>query len=355
MRLAEFGIEGLAADDLDYRGSRYAEVRAAMFANPYQPVWRGPGDMPMYTVSLYKMLFGMLPILQHGMFAQASARTVDSHADLRWGPDRRGYRRLVHPNGICLFGRWEITEPTGYSGYFRQGAEALVVARYSTCCSETRRGHSRSLSMVAKLYPTTDPDHSTPLQPANLMTQQDLGGGHETFINDVELLNAPSTHSWRRGSGLAIFIATGLIFDLADQQPTIRQLYEVAELGQAASMATRAPDFIRLFVSADQPRIPGDGLDFRDEVMYQLYDPGDPVPRRRLKFTIEVTDDGETRGPAAYHLRTFRNWKRIGTLEFDSAVASYNADFVLHFHHPTFRTDRNDPSTGTRVNGKKVR
>jgi hypothetical protein len=39
---------------------------------------------------------------------------------------------------------------------------------------------------------------------------------------------------------------------------------------------------------------------------------------------------------------------------FDNAVASYNGDFVIHFHHPTWRRDRNDPSTGTRVNGRKV-
>jgi hypothetical protein len=42
-------------------------------------------------------------------------------------------------------------------------------------------------------------------------------------------------------------------------------------------------------------------------------------------------------------------------MTFDRAVASYNGDHVLHFSHPTFRTDRNDPATATRVDGKKVR
>jgi hypothetical protein len=354
MRPNEFGIQGLAAEDRDYRGSRYADVRDAMFANPYQPVWRGPGELPSYSVTLSKMLFGLIPAVRKSMFAQASARIIDSNADLRWGPDGRGYRRLVHPNGICLFGRWEITEPTPYSGYFQQGSQALAVARYSTCCTETRRGHGRSLSMVVKLFPTTNPEHATPLPTANLMTQQDLGGGYETYINDVELLNAPSTHSWRRGSGLAIFVATGIIFNLADREPTIRQLYEIAELGKPAHEPTRAPQFLRLLVAADQPRIQGFGLDFRDEIMHQIFDPGDPVPKRSLGFTVDVTDDGDTRGPAAYHVRTFRGWRRIGTLTFDGAVASYNADFVLHFHHPTFRSDRNDPSTATRVAGRKV-
>jgi len=32
----------------------------------------------------------------------------------------------------------------------------------------------------------------------------------------------------------------------------------------------------------------------------------------------------------------------------------YNGDFVIHFNHPTWRQDRNDPATATRINGTKV-
>jgi hypothetical protein len=110
---------------------------------------------------------------------------------------------------------------------------------------------------------------------------------------------------------------------------------------------------MRLLVAPEQPRIPGDALDFRDEVMGQIYDPGDPVPRRTLVFHIEVTDDGSTRGTPAFERRTFNGWRQIGRLTFDSAVASYNGDFVIHFNHPTWRSDRNDPATATRVDGHK--
>jgi hypothetical protein len=44
-----------------------------------------------------------------------------------------------------------------------------------------------------------------------------------------------------------------------------------------------------------------------------------------------------------------------GTITFDRAVISYNGDFVIHFHHPTWRDDQNDPATATRVNERKVR
>ena len=112
---------------------------------------------------------------------------------------------------------------------------------------------------------------------------------------------------------------------------------------------------MRLTVAEEQPRIAGDGLDFRDEIMRQIFDRGDRVPKRRLTFHIDVTDAGTTSGPPFRLRRRFTGWRRIGALIFDDAVASYNGDFVLHFHHPTWRIDRNDPSTGTRVGERKVR
>lgn len=79
------------------------------------------------------------------------------------------------------------------------------------------------------------------------------------------------------------------------------------------------------------------------------------MPRRTLTFHIEVTDEGVTRGTPAFQRRTFKNWRPLGKLTFDTAVASYNGDFVIHFNHPTWRRDRNDPGTGTRVNERKRR
>jgi hypothetical protein len=112
---------------------------------------------------------------------------------------------------------------------------------------------------------------------------------------------------------------------------------------------------MRLTVMPDQPRIEGGGLDFRDVIMAQIYDRGDVRPKRRLTFNIQVTDDGETHGPPFRERRTFRNWRHIGTINFDRAVVVDNGDFVIHFHHPTWRDDQNDPATATGVNERKVR
>ena len=139
------------------------------------------------------------------------------------------------------------------------------------------------------------------------------------------------------------------------KEPSHRQLYQIAELGKPKDEPTRAPVFMRLLVAPDQPRIAGEALDFRDEIMAQLFDKGDPTPKRTLTFHIEVTDEGSTRGTPGFQRRAFRNWRRIGSMVFDNAVASYNGDFVIHFNHPTWRGDRNEPSTATRVNERKVR
>jgi hypothetical protein len=345
------GSEGITEEDCSYAGSTFRAVREAVFANPYYTVWDGAGQtaLPRYPVTLGSVLAGLLPFGRRFSFLQAARRTVTSEADLRWGPDRQGVRRLLHPNGVCLTGRWEITKPTRYSGYFAQGSVGLLIARYSTCCTETRRGHMRSLSLVGKIYPTTDPASPERVRPANFFTQQDIGGERTDFINDAELRNAPNTTILRRGLGTPVLLFTGIVFNLTDKEIANRQLYQIAELGKPPGEPTRTPQFLRLLVSRSQPRIPGAKLDFRDEILAQIYDPGVPDPKRELIFDLDVSDDGSSKGPAFYQRRTVENWTRIGRLVFNEAVASRNGDFVIHFHHPAWRNDRNDPSSLARI------
>jgi hypothetical protein len=343
------GIQGFTDEDARFAGSRFAAVRDAVFANPYQKVWGAAGEppLPVYEVTAGLLLRGLWsrgPL----QFLAAARRVVASHADLRWGPDGKGFRRLVHPNGVCLTGRWEITADTPYSGYFRRGSQGLIVGRYSTCCTATRRGQTRSLSLVGRIYPTTDPGHAAPLPTANFITQEDLGGSHSRSINEAVLRNAPDTRAWRRGAGIPGFLVTGAVFIKADKEPAHRQLYQIAELGKPPGEPTRAPEFMQLTVDPAQPVVEGEGIDFRDEVMAQLYDRGDATPKRKLVFRVETSDEGVTRGLPVYQRREISNWREIGRITFDRAVASYNGDFVVGFSHPVWREDRNDPATATR-------
>lgn len=342
------GPQEITPGEIPYEGSTFAEVREAIFANAYYRVWGAPGEppLPVYDVTLRRAMLGMFPGGMPWHFQQAANRTIESRADLRWGDNERGFRRILHPNSVCLTGTWEIDAEatTSYTGYFSAGSKALLVARYSVCCTETRRGRNRSLSLVGKLFPTTDPAHTNRLKTVSFITQEDLGGSRSFDIADVELRNAPDTTPLRRGAGLPIFMLTGIVLLRADKEPTIRQLYEIAELGKPDTQRTNAPQFMRL-VTARASTPPNDpDLDFRDEVLGRLYDRGNPTPQRTLIFHIEVSDEGTTRGRVVQR-RTITGWKRIGRLVFREAVASYNGDFVLHFHHPAWRNDRNDPNT----------
>jgi len=351
------GADQFSDEDHRYAGSRYRDVVEALWANPYQQVWGRAGEpaLPERPVTLTTTFGGLLASSRASGFKGAAERTLDSRADLRWGPDGKGFNRFIHPDGVCLCGRWAITEDSPYSGYFARGSTALVVARYSSGADSSRRGRIRSLALVGKLYPTTDPDHATPLRTANFITQEDIGGAHTHSINEAKLLNAPPVTVFRRGPAATLIVRIASVFRRVDNEPTIRQLYPIAELGKPSNEPTCAPAFMRLLVVPEQPVMPGADLDVRDEVMGQIFDPGDPTPKRCLTFTIDVTDDGETTGTPFRIRRVFRNWRRLGTLAFDNAVISHNGDAVIHFAHPTWRRDRNNPTTATRVDRVKVR
>ena len=347
-RAEALGIEGFTdADQRVVAGSRFGAVRDAVFANPYQQVWGTQGNLPFerFPVTFQPLLKGLLPGGSSWQFLGAAKRVLASDSDLRWGPDGTGFRRLLHANGIVLTGVWEVTEDTPYSGYFRKGSRGLIIARYSTCCTETRRGHTRSLAMVGRIYPTMDPNHAQPLPTASFITQEDIGGENTASINDAQLRNAPNTTVSRRGSGMPILLLTGLVLNLAEKKPTIRQVYPIAELGKEPTAPTRAPEFMQLTLAPGQPVIPGADLDFRDEIMAHIYDPGDPTPKRKLVFNIETSDTGTTHGTPLKERRIITNWKTIGTMTFDAAVASVNGDRVFLVNHPAWREDRNDPRT----------
>jgi hypothetical protein len=164
-------------------------------------------------------------------------------------------------------------------------------------------------------------------------------------INDALLRNAPNTTGHRRGLAVGILAVTGLVLNIAEKKPSIRQVYQIAELGKPAGVPTRAPEFMQFVVAPEQPVIEGDALDFRDEIMAQIYDPGDPAPKRKLRFLIQTSDTGVTKGIPVKEHREITNWRTIGSLTFNEAVASFNGDRVIHFNHPPWREDRNDPKT----------
>jgi len=355
---AIFGRQGITQEDKDYQGSRFSDVKAAIFANPYQKVWGDPNEppLPYYKVTNKSVYAGTLPGGLPPQFKLASIRALDSAADLRWGEDGKGFRRLVRPNGVCVTGEWEITEDNSYSGYFKKGSQGLVIARISTGVSMTLRGIRRSYGIALKLYPTADASHENLLQTANVFLADDLGGTTAPHITGLEITNAPNVTGFNRGNEIPVLLKEGLIFELVDRMASIRQVYPIAELGKALDAETHSPEYMRLKVSSGHPVINEE--DVRNEVLAHIFDKGNPKPLRTLSFDISVSDTGKKSGFAFFpkgQRQTITNWQTIGKVNFNNGAASYNGDFVIHFRHPTWRKDKNDPLTSMRREGKKVR
>jgi hypothetical protein len=349
------GRQETTDEDRSYQGSRYSEVRQALYANPYRSGTSGqePGPLPMFRSTIRNAWRGTLH--GHKFLKEASARTIDTRSDLRWGADRKGFRRILAPNGICVLGTWEITADNPYTGYFRNGAKGLAIGRISSDGNETKRGQRRSISLGMKVYPTSDPNHSTPLIPASVIAQEDLGGMRTDFMNDAELVNVPSVHSYRRGIYLLVMLRAGTYFLGLDKVADVRQLHEVAELGKPADVPTKCPEHMLLKMAPGQRRIEGKELDFREEVYAHMFKPGDQEPTGSMVYDIFVSDTGKRIGFPGLRRVTVKDWQRIGTLRFTEAVASYNGDHVIHFHHPGWRDNKNDPATAIRSHEKRVR
>jgi hypothetical protein len=302
------GSPGMTYEDLDYQGSTFDEVWSQVTSDPY-------GELPHYRVTVTSFFHYFTNRL-----LSASRRTLNSHADIRpWFP------KLLHPNGICMAGRWHITEENPYSGYFRAGSEGMIIARASTALSETRQDQYRVFALAGKIYPTTNRYHFDLLRPANFVVIEDLGGRLRRHYLDAEQTNDIIGISVRPSSvfqgPLAFTVASS--FARADEtfdvtQTLERQLYPIAELAEDGP--TVAPRWMKITGAQDTPRV--DRLDFRDELAIEGYPEG-------ILFDISVADEGTRLGP--------KRWHRIGYIHITETVASDSCDHRLHFHHPRFR------------------
>lgn len=290
------------------QSARFADVWQALCRDPYP-------ELPERRLRLRELAGDFAArLLRDG------ERTLHDERDLL-----PPFDKLVHPTGIALRGVWHVTEPTPYTGYFRQDSMALIIARASDALGEQRPGKLRFLGLAGKLWPTLDEQRIA--RTANFFLMENLGGSHTrnfayaAFENDL-LQFWP--HPGMLGKGpfgalaAAAFARAERTLDLS--KPAIRQLYPIAELANTG--AVRAPRFMRLVGDAANARC--DASDLRVELS-QAITPGG------LRFRIEVADEPSRLLP--------RRWRAIGSVLFSEAVASHAADHRLHFRHPPYRPD----------------
>ncbi len=308
----------------------FDEVLQLLRSRPYDPAHLPLKSIPAADMGSSEML-------------RDAGRTLDSSADML-----PPFRRLLHPNGVCLAGEWIIDRENPYSGLFKAGSRFPLVARLSPSndAIAPHRLHVMSIGLVGKVFPAQD--RRTLVQTANFITQTDIGGyispKSKILYSDLVLTNAPDVTAVNRGLGLPGFARLGNIFDRVDVMKTERQLYPLAEAYRSGE-PTRTPKFMKLTLHPGlETPDEGSGQDVRLEVWQQA------TPKNPLVYDITVSDRGETVGPD-FLRRSRVHWEMapIGRLVFAEAILSKACDDQIHFQHPAWREDVNDPVSSVRA------
>ena len=291
---------------LAYEGTSLDQVWSQVTSDPY--------EKPHYQVTL-QSLFSW----SRNLILEAGQRTVSDREDLL-----PRFNKLVHSNGICLKGEWNVTADTQYTGLFAKGAHALLIGRASTTFGDTEVGKYRGFGLAGKLYPTSNPNEV--VKTANFFAIDDLTGTLTQHFLDAAVTNEPALSLRPDLIKLApIAAAVGSAFSRVDINPNIRQVYELSEYGLEDGKSAVTPRWMQVVGSVDQPRV--NAADFRDELLLNNY------PEQKVRFDISVASEKDAAGK--------KNWQTIGYIEFTESVVSDSCDHALHFHHPRFRKDLN--------------
>ena len=225
--------------------------------------------------------------------------------------------KLVHSNGACFTGTWNITEASPYSGYFKNGSTGLFIGRASTALTETERGDARGFGFAGKIFPTLNKD--AVVSTANLFLVDVLMGTQRNRYMDVGLTNNPSLGF--RPSVLKLALKIMKVFKAVDSDPTYRQVYPISEMGLLGNEKVRTPKF--MMIKTDKSSRRNDDTDFRDELSILKNHPNG------IKFNILVNDESKDQEAS--------QWKKIGFIQVDESTVSYGCDRRVHFAHPKIK------------------
>ena len=275
----------------------------------FENIWNQVKSDPLKTLPQEKVSFFKLYSNGKDVISHDAKRTLEDSSDIL-----KPFDKLAHPNGICFKGVWEIDSQNIFSGYFKKGTKAPIIARASTAMSHTTNDSTRAFGFAGKLFSTTNKDEKS----ANFFLIDDLGGTDAKHYTDVTLTNEPSvSFSYEVLKNIAYAIKVSNAFSNADKNPTIRQLYEISSLDETKNIIT--PKWMK--IEAKNPK-QNDKKDFRDELTIK--------DGEKLIFNIFVANK---------KMDEKKVWQKVGTITFDSSVISYSCDHRLHFHHPKWKKE----------------
>ncbi len=289
-----------------------ANAKTKAINNQFQSVWKQITSDPLEKLPQDKVSYSRLFSGGKDIITRNSQRTLDTHANIL-----PSFNKLAHPNGVCFKGVWNIHADNKYSGYFKKNSNGLIIVRASSAMSNTRRGEIRSFGFAGKIFPTMNSFLNTKENTANFFLIDDLGGTRAEHYTDVIMSNEPSISKNSEVFKNLLYVAKiASAFSKSDKNPKIRQVYEIAELGETNNIIT--PQWMKVQAKPNQTV---DALDFRDELK---------INKNKLVFNISV---------ASKKIQGKKDWKDIGTISLDTSVVSTSCDHRLHFHHPKWRSN----------------
>jgi len=286
-----------------------------LIKHSFQDVWSEVASDPLSTLPQETISLGKLFTFSKNIILADAKRTLVDRADIS-----EHFDKLAHPNGICLKGIWKIHSENPYSGYFKNSTKALIIARASSAMSKTKRGETRAFGVAGKIFPTTDEKQINDEHTANFFVIDDLGGTDAEHFTDVKLTNEPEVSTTSEVvKNLLYALKVAKAFGDADENPNIRQLYEISELGEEDKSNIITPKWMKISAQKGQTV---DAEDFRDEFIF--------TNNKKIVFDISI---------ASKEVNGKKDWKTIGTITFNTSVVSTSCDHRLHFHHPKWRDD----------------
>ncbi|PNK61242.1 hypothetical protein [Psychrobacter sp. FDAARGOS_221] len=233
--------------------------------------------------------------------------------------------KLVHSNGICMAGTWQITEDVKnsdgqrYTGMFAKDAQSLFIGRLSVALSDTKQGDYQAFGMAGKIFGTTDADKE--VRTENFFVADVLTGARRESVFEAPMTNKPKVGF--RFSVLSLGLKIGPIFTKADEDAGMRPVTSIAKMGVAAESNAVSPKYMMLSPVQPVNYQPNPGIDFRQEFALS---PQETAREATRDFTIYVSDTATKAED--------NGWQRIGLIKADETKVSYGCDRQLHFAHP---------------------
>lgn len=310
--------------------SSYQQVYDVVFNNSLQPkiTADNAGSEIQQELAVYQS--GQLPLYKvtSSKFNKAVREQLATRSEQTLNDEVDYYDRLdklVHSNGICMAGTWQITEEgknsegQPYTGMFAKDAQSLFIGRLSVALSDNKQGEYQAFGMAGKIFGTDNPKQNVTTE--NFFVADVLTGAHRDSVFVAPMTNKPKVGF--RFSVLSLGLKVGPIFSKADKDAGMRPVTGIAEMSVTANANVVSPKYMMLSPVKPAGYQSSPGIDFRNEFALTPQETAKNITRDFEIYVSDTTNKPEDSG-----------WQHIGYIKADKTAVSYGCDRQLHFAHP---------------------